>query len=116
MSYLFFPEIILHPVDETVTVGELAKFTCETDGGTNGWIVNETPTQDISQTIYGDISVTLFNTPEGTTVVTLAILARPEYNGFSFQCVVLASNVGSTKSTVAILTIQGALEFFNGRV
>ena len=58
-----------------------------------------------SPEIRADIS-TVANTSEGMTVETLTILAKAEYNGTRFQCVVLTLS-GSVQSDNATLRIQG---------
>ena len=50
--------------------------------------------------------LTVTNTSVGMTVETLTILAKAQYNGTRFQCVVLTLS-GSVQSDNATLKIQG---------
>ncbi|CAI8033360.1 hypothetical protein GBAR_LOCUS18819, partial [Geodia barretti] len=56
-----------------------------------------------------DLVVSEIITPEGTTVETLTIPARAQYNGTRVQCVSVIFGVSFAESDNATLTIQGPL-------
>ena len=82
-------------------------FTCETVGGFSGWRINGTVLQDLPPDIERDIEISESNTAEGSTVETLTIPARAEYNGTKVQCLVLRFGGGSAESENVTLTVQG---------
>ena len=103
-----FSEINQHPNDATVFLSKSAVFTCETRGGQSAWLINGTLLEELEQNspeIRSDIQA-VSNTSAGMTMETLTILARAQYNGTRFQCVVLTLT-GSLQSDNATLTIQG---------
>ena len=81
-------------------------FTCETVGGTLAWIVNETQREVHSAEIRRDLVVSETVTDDDTTLETLTIPARAEYNGTRVQCGVFTFG-GSDQSENATLSIQG---------
>ena len=84
-------------------------FTCETDGGLSGWRINGTLRQDLPPEIRSDVDVSEDTiTANGSTVKTLTIPARAEYNRTEVQCVVLGFN-GSAESENVKLNIQGII-------
>ena len=82
-------------------------FTCETDDGFSGWRINGTRLQDLPPEIRNDVMVSVTNTPEGSTVESLIIPARAEYNGTRVQCLVVTVEGSSDESENATLEIQG---------
>ena len=82
-------------------------FTCETDDGFSGWRINGIRLQDLPPEIRSDVMVSVINTPEGSTVETLTIPARAEYNGTRVQCLVVKVGGSSDESENATLNIQG---------
>ena len=83
-------------------------FTCETVGGTQAWIVNGTQREVHPPEIRRDLVVTETITDGGSTLGTLTIPARAEYNGTRVQCAVFTFG-SSNQSEIATMTIQGIL-------
>ena len=81
-------------------------FTCETVGGTLAWIVNGTQREVHPAEICRDLVVSETIIDDDTTLGTLTIPARAEYNGTRVQCAVLTFG-GSAQSENATLKIQG---------
>ena len=100
--------IIETPENQTAFLRQSAVFTCETDGGLSGWRVNETLLQDLPPEIHSDLDVSVSTTAEGSTVETLTIPARSEYNGTRVQCLVLGFG-GSAESESVTLRVQGTV-------
>ena len=101
-------EIFHDPESKTVFQHQSAVFTCEARGGLSGWVVNGVLLEELEQSspeIHADIS-TVANISGGMTIETLTILAKAQYNGTRFQCVVLTLS-GSVQSDNATLKIQG---------
>ena len=71
------------------------------------WIVNGTQREILSLDIRSDLVVSETTTPEGTTVHTLTIPARPQYNGTRVQCLSGLFGGPFVESDNATLTIQG---------
>ena len=91
----------------TVFLGHTSVFVCETDGGLAGWRVNGELLTDLPPDVREDLVISETNTAEGTTVESLTIPARAEYNGTRVQCVVFSPD-GSAESENATLVIQGS--------
>ena len=81
-------------------------FTCETIGGTLAWIVNGTQREVHPPEIRRDLVVSETIIDGGTTLETLTIPARAEYNITRVQCAVVTFG-GSDQSENATLRIQG---------
>ena len=82
-------------------------FTCETDGGVFGWKINGTLLEGLPPEIRSDVMISVTNTPEGSTVESLTIPARAEYNGTRVQCLVGIFGGSSDESENVTLEIQG---------
>ena len=80
-------------------------------GDISGWEVNGTLLQDLPPEIFNDLGQAAMNTAQGSTVETLTIPARAEYNGSRFQCVVLNIGSPSISSKNATLKIQGIANY-----
>ena len=106
MHSVFYPEILRSPENQIVFLDQSAEFTYETDGGFSGWKINGTLLQDLPPEIRSDLDVSVSSTTEGSTVETLTIPARAEYNGTNIQCLVLGFG-GSAESENVTLTVQG---------
>ena len=116
VSVSFFPEILHAPNSTTVFLNQSAVFTCETNGGITSWRLNGTQREILPLDIRSDLVVPEERTtPEGTTVHTLTILARAQYNGTRVQCVSGLFGGPVVESDNATLTIQGvsSLHFAN---
>ena len=105
--FLSTPEILHAPESSTVFLNKPAVFTCETRGGTTLWRVNGTQRETFSPDIRSDLVVSEITNPEGTTVETLTIPARAQYNGTKVQCLSVIIDVSRVESDNATLTIQG---------
>ena len=81
-------------------------FTCETRGAFSGFLVNGTEPDLIPPEIRRDLDISESLTAEATTVQTLTLQARSDYNGTVFQCVALTLS-GSAGSENVTLHIQG---------
>ena len=114
MSHMYTPTVfclssaeILHaPESTTVFLNQSAVFTCETRGGATLWRVNGTQ-RELLPDILRDLVISEITTPERTTVQTLTIPARAQYNGTRVQCVSLVHGGSSVESDNVTLTIQG---------
>ena len=82
-------------------------YECETRGGFSGFLVNGTEPDLIPPEIRRDLEISESLTAEGTTIQTLTIQARRDYNGTVFQCVAFALNGRSAESENVTLHIQG---------
>ena len=105
--YSLFPEILNASNSTTVFLDQSAVFTCETDDGFSGWRINGIRLQNLPPEIRNDVKISVINTPEGSTVETLTIPARAEYNGTTVQCLVVTVGGSSDESENATLKIQG---------
>ena len=101
------PEILHAPESTTVFLNQPAVFTCETRGGTTLWRVNGTQREILVPEIRNDLVVSESTTPEGHSMETLTIPARPQYNGTRVQCLSVIIGVSRAESDNATLTIQG---------
>ena len=99
-------EILVAPESRVVFLDQSAEFTCETVGGTLVWIVNGTQREVHPPEIRRDLVVSETIIDGGSTLETLTIPARAEYNGTRVQCAVLILG-GSALSENATMTIQG---------
>ena len=99
-------EILVAPESRVVFLDQSAEFTCETVGGILAWIVNGTQREVHQDEIRRDLVVSETIIDGGTTMETLTIPARAEYNGTRVQCVAFTFG-GSDQSENAILWIQG---------
>ena len=94
-------------MSRVVFLDQSAVFTCETVGGTLSWIVNGTQREVHPAEIRRDLVVSVTITDDDTTLGTLTIPARAEYNGTRVQCAVFTFG-GSDQSDTATMTIQGS--------
>ena len=78
-------------------------FTCETVGGALSWVVNGTQREVLA---LDDLVISETLNDGGSTVETLTIPARAEYNGTRVQCLVFSLS-GSDLSENATMIIQG---------
>ena len=101
------PEILHAPESTTVFLNQSAVFTCETGGGTTLWRINGTQRETFLPDIRIDLVVSEITTPEGHSVQTLTIPARPQYNGTVVQCLSVIFGGPFVESDNATLTIQG---------
>ena len=100
-------EILVAPESKVVFLDQSAEFTCETVGGVIAWIVNETQREVHPAEIRRDLVVSETIIDGGTsTLETLIIPARAEYNGTRVQCAVFTFS-RSVQSENATMTIQG---------
>ena len=82
-------------------------FTCETVGGILSWGVNGTQREVFPDEIRRDLMILSETINDGgSTVQSLTIPARAEYNGTRVQCLVFSLS-GSDLSENATLLIQG---------
>ena len=82
-------------------------FTCETVGGGFSWIVNGTLREVVDPEIRRDLMISEIIIDGGSTVETLTIPARAEYNGTRVQCLVFTVDGPRAESGNATLVIQG---------
>ncbi|CAI7999225.1 hypothetical protein GBAR_LOCUS2659 [Geodia barretti] len=101
------PEIVHAPESTTVFLSQRAVFTCETRGGITSWRVNGTQREILLPEIRSDLVVSESTTPEGHSVQTLTIPARPQYNGTRIQCLSVIIGGPVVESDNATLTIPG---------
>ena len=99
-------EILVAPESRVVFLDQSAVFTCETVGGTLVWVVNGTQREVQPAEIRRDLVVSETITDDDTTLGTLTIPARAEYNGTRVQCAVFTFG-GSDQSENATMRIQG---------
>ena len=100
-------EIVDNPDNNTAFLDQSAVFTCETDGGISTWRINRTLSGDLSPAVHNDLEFSYTNTVEGTTLLTLTIPARAEYNNTRVQCVTGTFGGPVVESETAILNVQG---------
>ena len=100
-------EILVGPESRVVYLGQSAVFTCETVGGTLVWVVNGTQREVHPAEISRDLVMSETITDDDTTLETLTIPARAEYNGTRVQCFVTIFGGSTVKSDNTTLTIQG---------
>ena len=105
-AILLLSEILVAPESRTVFLDQSAEFTCETVGGNLVWVVDGTQRGVHSDDVRSDLGVLEIDTDGGTTLGTLTIPARTDYNGTRVQCAVLTLD-GSVQSENATMTIQG---------
>ena len=86
-------------------------FTCETDGGITGWIVNGTLLEELPPAIEMDLEIIRANTAEGTRLENLTIPARAEYNGTRVSCFSQRLGGSLTESANVTLKIQGSYNY-----
>ena len=100
----------------TVSIGEVAVFTCVVDGDAASWRVNGTLLNDLPPDTRSDLVLTTA-IQDGNILVELSIPGRVEYNGTTLQCVTVKIASGSAESGAAMLNIRGeiiALCIYNG--
>ena len=100
-------EILIAPESRVFFMDQSAVFTCETVGGILAWIVNGTQREVHPAEIRRDLVVSEIITDDGTTLETLTIPARAEYNGTRVQCFVGIFGGSTVQSENATLRIQG---------
>ena len=110
-SLLPLPEVLHAPRNQTVFLNQLAVFTCETDGGINGWSVNGTLLEELPLAIEMDLEITSVNTAEGTRLESLTIPAKAEYNGTTVSCFALRVGGLFMESSNVTLRIQGSYNY-----
>ena len=99
-------EILVAPDSKVVFLDQSAVFTCEVAGGTLVWVVNGTQREVHPAEIRSDLVVS--ETFDGSsTLETLTIPARVEYNGTRVQCAVFTLIGGSDQSESVTMRIQG---------
>ena len=108
---MFVSEILGAPKSRVVFLDQSAVFTCETVGGILAWIVNGTQREVYSDDIRRDLVVSEIITDGGTTLETLTIPARAEYNGTRVQCFVGIFGGSAVHSANATMRIQGILRY-----
>ena len=106
MLLTFVSDILVDPESRVVFLDQSAVFTCEAVGGTLAWIVNGTQQEVHPAEIRRDLVVSETIIDDDTTLGTLTITARAEYNGTRVQCAVFTFG-GSDQSEIATLRIQG---------
>ena len=106
MFVTLLPEILVAPESRNVFLGQSAEFTCETVGGTLSWVVNGTQREIHPPDIRRDLVNSETVDDGGSTLGTLNIPARAEYNGTRVQCAVFTFG-GSDQSENVTMTIQG---------
>ena len=84
-------------------------FTCETDGSISSWRINEQLPGDLPPEVHSDLELSSTGTDEGTTLLTLTIPARAEYNNTRVQCLTGTFGGSSVESETAILKVQGII-------
>ena len=103
----FFPEILHAPESTTIFLNQSAVFTCETRVGITSWRVNGTQREILLDEIRSDLVVSESPVPGGTTVHTLTIPVRAQYNGTRVQCLSVTIGGPYVESDNVTLTIQG---------
>ena len=104
---MFVSEILVAPESRVVFLDQSAEFTCETIGGTLVWVVNGTQREVHPPEIRRDLVVSETIIDGGTTLGTLTIPARAEYNGTRVQCFVGIFGGSTVQSENATMGIQG---------
>ena len=104
---MFVSEILVAPESRVVFLDQSAVFTCETVGGILVWVVNGTQREVHPAEIRRDLVLTETITDDDTTLKTLTIPARAEYNGTRVQCFVGIFGGSTVLSNNATLSIQG---------
>ena len=99
-------EILVAPESKVVFLDQSAVFTCEAVGGTLVWVVNGTQREVHPAEIRRDLVVSETVVDGSTTLETLTIPARAEYNGTTVQCAVFTFG-GSDQSESVTMRIQG---------
>ena len=99
-------EILVAPENRVVFLDQSAVFTCEVAGGTLVWVVNGTQREVHPAEIHRDLVLSETITDDDTTLGTLTIPARAEYNGTRVQCAVFTFG-GSDQSENVTMRIQG---------
>ena len=101
--------MLVAPESRVVFLDQSAVFTCEIVGGSVIWVVNGTQQEVHPPEISRDLIVSEIITDDGTTLETLTIPARAEYNGTVVQCLVfsISSSVQSGNATMRIQGIVG---------
>ena len=100
-------EILVAPESRVIFLDQSTVFTCETIGGITVWIVNGTQREVHTPEIRRDLVVSETITDGGTTLETLTIPARADYNGTTVQCFVGIFGGSTVQSGNATMTIQG---------
>ena len=86
----------------TVLPFTLTNFTCEGNGDTLTWTVNNSPLDD---TISQQRNITVTNTGDLSSV--LRVIALPINDGIEIGCIVTSFNPFQIAASEAILTIRG---------
>ena len=106
MFVTLLPEILVVPESRVVFLDQAAVFTCHVVGGIVIWIVNGTQREVHPAEICRDLVVTETITDDDTTLESLTIPARAEYNGTRAQCFVAIFGGSIAPSDNATLWIQ----------
>ena len=101
-------EILQHPQDATVCVGESAKFTSETAGGISSWLINGTLIGDLSLPNVTSIFTGIHSM---LTVGYLTVGYNEIYNGLKVQSTVGIFGGSSESSTAAYLSYKPNQQF-----
>ena len=104
-------EVIEHPQNMTVCVGEVATFSSETDGGLTGWFFNNTPLQNLPYDTGNQINVVETDTPDGTRIEELIVFFNATFNGLKVQSTVGEFGGSFVNSTTAYLFYKPNQQF-----
>ena len=95
------------PVSVTVLPLTLTNFTCEGNGDTLTWTVNNSPLDD---TISQQRNITTTNTGDLSSV--LSVIALPINDGIEIGCIITSFSPFEVAASEAILTIRGQCNLF----
>ena len=107
------PEILVAPEDATVTVGQVAVFTCETRGGLSALKFNATLEEDLPKDIRTTLNFFDDVTDKGSTFRRLTVPGKAEYNTIRVECLVVNIDGTLTVNESATLTVQGICVNYN---
>ena len=106
---LSFAEIVTHPRSLNVSLGSLARFTCEGRGNVLLWRINGLAENHYDNTDRGPIEVT--TEPNSTTGLFMSLIEIPAKftnNNISIVCTAFGGPGGTNSdSETAVLRIQG---------
>ena len=104
-----FAEIVTHPRSLNVSLGSLARFTCEGRGSVLLWRINGLAEDHNDNKDRGPIKVkTMLNSTTGLIMSLIEIPANFTNNNITIVCTALGGTGGTTSdSDTAILRIQG---------
>ena len=104
-----FAEIVTHPRSLNVSLGSLARFTCEGRGNTLLWRINGLAANHYDNTERGPINVsTSANSTTGLFMSLIEIPAKFTNNNISIVCTAFGGAGGTNDdSEPVVLRIQG---------